>query len=167
MATVLYHDARELFEAAREAARDSRRIKRQIMRMEAAADGIGGGSGAARVSSSPRHDRMESATAARVDATEMLERRQEEDERVIDAACRVLFGKDQVSGGLYQLCPSWWVDALYHYYIGLCSWAEVAYRLEYSKRQVMRGARAALEVADSRGMAETVAGRIHIERAML
>lgn len=167
MAMVLFHDARELFEAAREAARDSRRIKRQIQRMEASADGLGGSSGMARVSSSQANDRMAAKTAARVDAIERLERRQEEDELIVDAACRVLYGKDQSSGGLYALCPPWWADALYHYYIGLCSWAEVAYRLQYSKRQVMRGARAALEVADARGMAETVAGRVPIARAML
>ena len=158
MGTVLYRDAREFFNAAREAAREVRSIRRQIERMEMAAEGIGGGTHTARVRSTPTHDRMAREVAARVDVTAKLERRAEELEGLIDAACAVLYGSDQVSDGLYKLCTPWWVDALYHYYIGLRSWQQVAYMLDYSKRQVMRGASAALDVADAVGFSHALAG---------
>ena len=90
----MHATAREFFESAREAARDAERIRRQLDAMESRTLSLGGGGFEPRVRSTPDPDRMGLRVSALIDHGGMLERRQAEDYRLIDAACRILYGPD-------------------------------------------------------------------------
>ncbi len=153
----MHATAREFFESAREAARDAARCRRQLDAMECRADGLGGGGFEPRVRSTPDPDRMGARVAALADHGGMLERRMEEDYRLIDAACAVLYGRDS-RGGLYALV-GWPADAIYHHYLALRTWEETADLLGYSASHTKHAVGMALEFADANGQMWTELGR--------
>lgn len=152
----MYADAREFFNAAREASRDAERIKRQLDAMEQRAVGMGGGGFGPRVRSTGDPDRMGGRVAAMVDREAMLRERQDEDYRLIDMACHVLYGTDN-QAGLFALV-GWPADALYHHYLALLTWEETANLLGYSASHVRSQANAALDYMDANGYDFTVYG---------
>ena len=152
----MHASAREFFESARDAARDAERIRRQLDGMEARALTLGGGGFEPRVRSTPDPDRIGAAVAAGIDQGERLRARQDEDYRLIDAACRVLYGKDNRSG-LYALV-GWPADAIYHHYLALRTWDETAALLGYSVQHVRRQVMCALDLADANGQMWTERG---------
>ena len=152
----MYATARDMFEAAREAARDAERIRRQLAAMDGAAVTLGGQGFEGRVRSCPDPDRIGRAVASAVDMGERLRKRQDEDYRLIDAACAVLYGTDS-DAGLWALV-GWRADAIYHHYLGLRTWAEVGALLGYSAEHCCREAMAALETADAWGWRNVVQG---------
>ena len=125
--------------------------------MEHRAAGMGGAGFQPRVRSSPAHDRMAEGVAALVDHRGILERRREEDYRIIDAASTVLYGRDNRSG-LWALV-GWPADAIWHHYLALRTWDETASMLGYSKRHTQERVAWALEVADANGQMWTELGR--------
>jgi hypothetical protein len=149
--------AREYFEAAREAARDAERIRRQLAGMERKALALGGGGFEPRVRSTPDPDRIGRSVAAMVDHEEILTRRQDQDYRIIDAACAVLYGHDD-RGGLYALV-GWPADAIYHHYLALRTWEETADLMGYSVRHTQRAVAWALDLADANGETWTRLGQ--------
>lgn len=149
--------AREYFEAAREAARDAERIRRQLAGIERKALALGGGGFEPRVRSTPDPDRIGRSVAAMVDHEEILTRRQDEDYRIIDAACAVLYGPDD-RGGLYALV-GWPADAIYHHYLALRTWEETADLMGYSVRHTQRAVAWALDLADANGETWTRLGQ--------
>ena len=151
-----YQTAREFFEAAREAARDADRIRLQLAAMDARSESLGGGGFEPRVHSTPDPDRMGLRVSALIDHGGMLERRQAEDYRLIDAACRVLYGPDD-RGGLYALV-GWPADAIYHHYLALRTWDETARLMGYSVQHVRRQVAWALDLADANGQMWTELG---------
>ena len=152
----MYDSAREFFEAASAAAREADRIGRELDAMGERAGSLGGGGFEPRVRSTPEPDRMAGRVAAMVDRTDMLARRMDEDYRLIDAACRVLYGADNRSG-LYALV-GWPADAIYHHYLALHTWAEVAALVGYSEQHVRRMVSVALDMADANGQMWTELG---------
>lgn len=144
-----YATSREFFDAVRTAARDAERIGRQLAEMEARAESLGGGGFEPRVRSTPDHDRMAARVAASMDHEARLEDRREEDYRLIDAACEVLYGADNRSG-LYALV-GWPADAIYHHYLSLRTWDDVADLMGYSTRHVQTCVSAAFDLADANG----------------
>ena len=152
----MFASARELFEAAREAARDAERIRRQLDGMERRALALGGGGFEPRVRSTQDPDRIGRSVAAKVDHEEVLTQRQDEDYRLIDAACEGLYGPDNRSG-LYALV-GWPADAIYHHYLALRTWEDTADMMGYSVRYVQRSVAWALDMADAAGDAATRLG---------
>ena len=152
----MYGSAREFFEAAMAAARDAERIRRELAAMDERSCGLGGGGFEPRVRSTPDPDRMGRAVAARIDRGGMLERRADEDYRIIDAACALLYGPDNRSG-LYALV-GWPADAIYHHYLALRTWEDTAAMMGYSVRHVQRSVDVAFDVADANGMMWTELG---------
>ena len=152
----MYQTSRELFDAARAAARDAELCARQLASMEESALSLGGGGFEPRVRSTPDPDRIGANVAAGMDVRTVLEARRDEDGRVTDAACRVLYGPDRRSG-LYALV-GWPADAIYHHYLGLRTWEQVADMLGYSVQHVRRQAMAALDLADANGQMWTELG---------
>lgn len=146
---MFFGSAREFFDFARSAAQDAERIGRQLAEMEVRAEGIGSGGFEPRVRSTPDPDRMAGRVVANADHKERLEARREEDYRVIDAACAVLYGEDNRSG-LYALV-GWPADAIYHHYLALRTWEDTAGMLGYSARYTQEQVRWALELADANG----------------
>ena len=152
----MYRTAREFFEAAREAARDAARISRQLDGMERRALALGGGGFEPRVRSTPDPARIGRDGSAKVDTESILRARQESDYALIDAACAVLYGPDRRSG-LYALV-GWPADAIFHHYLALRTWDEVADMMGYSAPHVRRQVAAALDVADANGQMWTELG---------
>ena len=157
MEPIRFDSARDFFEAARDAASDAMRISRQLAAIEGSALSLGGSTFEPRVRSSSSADRVSTAAALLVDVGGELARRQEEDYRLIDAACRVLYGTDD-KAGLWALV-GWRADALFHHYLGLRTWAEVGEMLGYGEQHVWRQAMAALDSADAWGCVATIAGQ--------
>ena len=153
---MFFGSAREFFDYARSAAQDAERIGRQLAEMEVRAEGIGSGGFEPRVRSTPDPDRMAGRVVANADHKERLEARREEDYRVIDAACAVLYGEDNRSG-LYALV-GWPADAIYHHYLALRTWEDAARLVGYSVRHVQSCVRVAFELADANGQMWTELG---------
>ena len=153
----MYGSAREFFEAAMAAARDAERIRRELAAMDERSCGLGGGGFEPRVRSTPDPDRMGRAVAARIDRGGMLERRADEDYRIIDAACALLYGPDNRSG-LYALV-GWPADAIYHHYLALRTWEEVGRIMAYHPRYVKERVAWAMDLADANGEMWTRLGR--------
>ena len=151
-----FASARELFDAAREAARDAEMVRRQLDRIEGASLSLGGSGFEPRIRSTPDPDRIARAVASSVDVGGRLRERQDEDYRLIDFACSVLYGTDS-DAGLWALV-GWRADALYHHYLALRTWAEVGALLGYSEQHVWREAMAALDTADAWGCMGCIAG---------
>lgn len=151
-----FASAREMFEAASEAARDAERISRQLAAMDESSLSIGGGGFEPRVRSTPDPDRIGRAVSVTMDYGEVLRMRQDEDYRLIDACCIVLYGEDN-RGGLYALV-GWPADAIYHHYLALRTWDVTAALLGYSVRHVQTSVRAAFDMADANGQMWTTLG---------
>ena len=145
----MYASARDFFDAARDAARDADRIARQLDGMERRALALGGGGFEGRVRSTPDPDRIGRGVAAMLDNESILRARQQADRALIDAACELLYGADNRSG-LYALV-GWPADAIFHHYLALRTWDEVAEMMGYSVRHVQRAVDAALDYADAAG----------------
>lgn len=152
-----YESSRELFESAREAARDARRCKAQLDELERHTLSIGSPSFDAHVHGGDR-DHMARRVAAYIDRESELDRRIEDDYRLIDAATACLYGRDGMSDGLSTLAPSWWADAIWWHYLGLEQWSVVAKLMGCSSPQLRRNVRAAFEIMDANGMVGTVSG---------
>lgn len=155
--------AREFFDSARAAVIDAERCRWQLDAMERQALSVSSPSLDAHVRGGER-DRIGRDVAAMVDRESELNGRIESDYLLIDTACEVLYGKDGMSDGLAVLVPSpWWADAIYHRFIGLRSWPEVAELLGVTPRAARAGVRAAFDMADGYGLTATVAGVGHAE----
>lgn len=153
-----FTSSRELFEAARQAAIDADRCRRQLEAMEHRALSVGRPSLEAHVSGGGDPDRIGRDVAALVDREAELCNRIESDYALIDSACAVLYGSDGTSAGLATLAPPSWSDAIYHRYLGLRTWAEVAAMMGVSVSYAQKMVRAAFDIADANGLAATVAG---------
>lgn len=151
-----YASAREFFEAAREAARDAERIRRQLDRMDASASSLGGGGFEPRVRGTRDPDAIGRRVAALADQGERLRARQDEDYRLIDAACEVLYGTDS-DAGLWSLV-GWPADAIYHHYLALRTWEETGRMMGYSVQHVRRQVLSSFDVMDAYGMTSTASG---------
>ena len=142
-----FSSARELFEAARGASRDAGRIRTQLLELEARASKLGGGGFEPRVRSTSDPTRMAAGVAALVDREQELQARQDEDYRLIDAACAMLYGPDG-RGGLAKIVPTWWADVLWWRYLDGATWEDTGRAVGYSPRQCYNIAGAALKAAD-------------------
>lgn len=155
--------AREFFDSVRAAVIDAERCRWQLDAMESQALSVGSPSFDAHVRGGER-DRIGRDVAAMVDRESELNGRIESDYLLIDTACEILYGKDGMSDGLAALAPSpWWADAIYHRYLGLRTWPEVAELLGVTARSAQKGVRAAFDIADGYGLTATVAGVGHAE----
>lgn len=153
-----YASARDFFEAVREASRDAERCRVQLESMEHRALAISSPSLQAHVRGGER-DRMGRTVAALCDRENELQGRIEDDYRLIDLACWVLFGRDGQSDGLATLMPPWVADALYQFYVAGRTWTDTAALVLYSVAHVRREVGVALDLMDANGMLATIEGR--------
>ena len=153
-----YQSSRELFEAAREASKDAAKISAELRALDERSRRISSPTFESRSRSSTRPDAIGDAVAHVVDRGAVLDRRLEDDYRLIDSACAVLYGRDGMSDGLSAIAPPWWADAIYHHYLALRTWTETAALLAYSPRHIQECVRAAFDLMDANGMAATVDG---------
>lgn len=135
---------------------DAERYRRELLRLEDRALSLP--AGITTHVSGGDHDGMARRVGAMVDREAQLHARIEQDYGLIDLACEVLYGREQDgTGGLYALV-GWPADAIYHHYLALRTWEDTASMLGYSVSHVKHMASAAMELADTNGMAATVSG---------
>ena len=139
--------ARDFFIAVRDAAKDAEWCRTQIERLRERMHSIGGGGYEPRVQTSSDPDQIGRRVAAYLDRKRALRGRMAEDWALIDRACVVLFGPDQMGGG--GLCKAEagdrntqkWADVLWWRYCADADWDEIADSVHYSVRtcQEMHG----------------------------
>lgn len=151
-----FESSRELFEAASDAVRDAERCRRQLEAMEQRALSVSSPSFDARVSGGD-HDRLGRDVAALVDREAELHARIEQDYDLIDAACAVLYGRDN-EDGVASLLEPWVADAMWHHYLGLRTWEFIAELLCISSRHIRRCVCVAFELMDANGMVGIIDG---------
>ena len=92
------------------------------------------------------------ATDARMDFEGRIERRREEDYRLIDAACSVIYGSDQSTGGVGAILGAAYADALWWRFCAAATWPEVAEGTGMSVRWCKDAVGVAMDVIDSYGL---------------
>lgn len=158
MTAYQFADARSLFEAAREATQEITRSRRTLIEMEAR-EGVKGanitGVGHASGISDPYR-----ATDRRVDYEERTRALIEEDESLIDYACSVLYGRDQMgrTGGLYTLAPHVCADVICLHWCMAVSWDVTVRIVGYSKSHAQRLAAQGFDTIDAYGINATIDG---------
>lgn len=154
---VIYLNARELFNAAREASEDAEKCREQLDSMESAALRVsspsfephtGGGS----------HDFIANMVCTMVDREDKLASRIEADYKIIDLATQVLYGADN-SSGLAAIAPEWWADVLWFRFLASETWSKVASRVGRSSRRCIQVSHAALDLIDANGILSTMQGK--------
>ena len=155
----MYQNSRELFEAAHAASMDAAKISKELEALDERAARVGTPSLEPHGRGTRDADPIGRRVAHKLDREKILERRLEEDYRLIDSACWILYGEDGISDGLASIAPPWWADAIYHHYLALRTWDEVAELVMFSKRYVLERVGAAFDLMDANGMASTVEGR--------
>ena len=154
-----FADARSLFEAAREATIEITR-NRNILREMEAGEGVRGAN-ITGIGHVPGVSDPYAATDVRIDFEAAARATIAEDEALIDYACAVLYGRDQMgrTGGLYTLAPHACADVICLRYCMGMEWDDVAAAVHYSVRWAQRRAATGFEVIDAYGFAATIEGR--------
>ena len=129
-----YHDyasAEDFFEAVRQASREAERTRLTLLQMEAR-EGARAQTYAERVSVGGERDHM-AQTDARIDYEARMAERIEQDYRLLDMACAVLYGRESGKGGVDALMGSDVADCISFRYVDARPWSEVAALMGYSR----------------------------------
>lgn len=145
-----YPSARDLFDDARRCAIDADRIRLAIIRMESR-EGARAQTYESHGRSGHRADAM-AQTDARMDYEGRMRLRQRRDYDVIDLACDVLYGPDQLSGGLSTLLSPAHADAVCLRFCNAETWEAVAAGCGMSVRWCEGAVPRAMELMDAYGL---------------
>lgn len=154
-----YSNARDFFESVREASREAERTRLTLLQMEAR-EGARAQTYAERVSVGGERDRM-AQTDARMDYETRMAERIEQDYRLLDMACAVLYGEESGKGGVDRLMGSAVADCMSFRYVDARPWPEVAALLGYSRwsRRSLRDlCQRGFDAIDSLGWQNVVGG---------
>ncbi len=153
----MYACARDLFDAARTAAMECERTRRMLAAMEDAEQG-GGSALGVKVAHGSIADPMRRVDA-RMDRESAWRIRIEENERLMDYATCVLYGREQDGrGGVAALLGTVYADVMWWYYLGCERWERVGEIVGYSKTGCKRLRDVACDLIDAHGLAATVGG---------
>ncbi len=152
----MYRNARELFEAARDAVRDRESAARQLALMDSRRRGgssplFCGGKG------SPKDVNGTASNIAYIDAESRMKARMAEDERLVELASTVLYGRDGL-GGLAFLLGSQAADAVFWRYLGSDTWAACEVACGMSRKTIKPLIDSAFDVLDAVGMERAIDG---------
>lgn len=153
--------ARRFFETVREASKDAERCRNQLLRLEARAKSLGGGGFEPRTRSTPDPQRAQRRIDAYVDQERRLERRIDDDYRMIGLSDVVLYG-DGERVGLDRAQSRVWADVLWWRYLDDATWDAVAYAVRYSARTCQSVHDQAMRWMDESGFMADVMGRIDL-----
>lgn len=152
-----YTSARDFFDAVRDAARDADHLTATLKGMEERGGLRSRGLGP-RVRTSGQADPMRQVDG-RIDWEERYLRRREEDYRLVDLACDVIYGRqDQVSGGVGALLSPRHADCLWWRYCAAAPWPEVARGCDMSERWCREAVPVALDMVDAYGLSRVASG---------
>lgn len=148
--------ARDFFDRVRSASQDAERCRSQLVAMEQRALSLGGGGFEPRTRSTPDPHRMERRVDAYVDREHALQRRMENDYRVIDLGCLVLYGNNE-RHGLDAVKSPVWADVLWWRYLDGTKWSAMPGVVGYSPRTCTEMCKQALNwIDDSSFMADVM-----------
>ena len=139
------------FEEVREAAIDAERCKVQLDALEVRAK-FGTGSGYhERVQTSG--NAVERRMVSNVSQYDQLEARRDRDYKLIDAACMVLYGKEQDgTGGLSAYKSGAYADVIWWRYVAAEVWKRIASCMDLSVSQCQRLCKDGLAAIDKLGL---------------
>lgn len=146
--------AREFFDAVMHAARDAESCKTQLEALEQTAQ-FGSSNGMGERVGGNGGNAVERRTVAYVGQDARLEQRRKRDFELVDRACVLLYGPDQMGGG--GLCAAeptdseTWADILWWRYCAAAAWDTVAYAMKRSVRPCQEHHARALEWMDETG----------------
>ena len=126
-----YASAEDFFEAVREASREAERTRLTLLQMEAR-EGVRAQGYEPRVMVGGERDRM-AATDERMDREGRMAERIEQDYRLLDMACELLYGRESGKGGVDALMGSAVADCISFRYVDARPWSEVAALMGYSR----------------------------------
>ena len=126
-----YASAEDFFEAVRQASREAERTRLTLLQMEAR-EGVRAQGYEPRVMVGGERDRM-AQTDSRIDYEARMSERIEQDYRLLDMACAVLYGLESDKGGLEALMGSAVADCISFRYVDARPWKEVAALMGYSR----------------------------------
>lgn len=126
-----YSNARDFFESVREASREAERTRLTLLQMEAR-EGVRAQGYEPRVMVGGERDHM-AHTDSRIDYESRMAERIEQDYRLLDMACAVLYGRESGKGGVDALMGSAVADCISFRYVDARPWSEVAALLGYSR----------------------------------
>ena len=126
-----FSNAEDFFEAVRQASREAERTRLTLLQMEAR-EGVRAQGYEPRVSVGGERDRM-AATDSRIDYEARMAERIEQDYRLLDMACAVLYGRESGKGGVDALMGSAVADCISFRYVDARPWKEVAALMGYSR----------------------------------
>ena len=126
-----YASAEDFFEAVREASREAERTRLTLLQMEAR-EGVRAQGYEPRVMVGGERDKM-AHTDSRIDYEARMRERIEQDYKLLDMACAVLYGRDSGKGGVDALMGSAVADCISFRYVDARPWSEVAALLGYSR----------------------------------
>ena len=154
-----YPSAQEFFEAVREASREAERTRITLLQMEAR-EGVCAQGYESHGRSGHRADAM-AKTDSRVDYEARMSERIEQDYRLLDMACQVLYGRESGKGGLDALMGSAVADCISFRYVDARPWKEVAVLMGYSHaswRALRDMCQRGFEMIDSLGWERAIEG---------
>lgn len=154
-----YASAEDFFEAVRNASREAERTRLTLMQMEAR-EGVRAQGYKPRVMVGGERDKM-AATDSRMDYEARMAERIEQDYRLLDMACAVLYGSESGKGGVDALMGSAVADCISFRYVDARPWSEVAALLGYSRwsRRSLRDlCQQGLDAIDSVGWKRAIEG---------
>lgn len=126
-----YASAEDFFEAVREASREAERTRLTLLQMEAR-EGVRAQGYESHGRSGHRADAM-ARTDSRIDYESRMAERIEQDYRLLDMACAVLYGCESGEGGVDRLMGSAVADCISFRYVDARPWSEVAALMGYSR----------------------------------
>lgn len=148
--TTDFEDGRQLFAAVRAAALEHDRITRAIAQRREHAQGMGGGGFEPRVRSSKPDVNGTAKAIALMDYERRNESRLAEDKRLMEAACDILYGRDN-AGGVSAYVGSKVADCAFLRCCGAMGWREVAEAAGVSVNTARLYVRLAADTVDMHG----------------
>lgn len=153
-----FHSAREFFEAARLAVIDNRRALDQLRVLEDGGAGTGGGYGV-HVRTTPEPDRIAMLIAAKAERKERLGIRIERNERLMDAAGVVIYGRNWDGfAGIAALLGDTVADVMHWYYLDCRKWEEVSALVHLSASRCRQMRNSAIDLVDGYGLPHVLEG---------
>lgn len=150
-----YASAEDLFEAARAAARELGRDRAALERLSSRR--VGGSSPIAGARGSGGDVNRTAASDAYMDYEGRVRDRMREDERLLELASAIAYGRGR-AGGVAAILGGAYADALYWRYVAAETWERVAEMCHVGRTTAVRYCAVALETVDAVGLEAAVAG---------
>lgn len=125
--------AQDFFNRVRSASEDACICQKQLKTLESKMLSLGSRNFEPRVKSSPDHHRMSRRIEMYMQREKELEKRMDEDYRIIGLSDIVIYGSDEKKGLSHTVSPVW-ADVLWWRYLDCSTWDRVAREVGYAPK---------------------------------